>query len=72
MPKAKSDVTVANEGTVWQFLPLTRKGKAWVEENLNLQSWQWLGKTFSVEHRYGESIVNGMRGDGLVVGPQDN
>lgn len=62
------DVRVSNQGTVWVFTPITPEGQDWVDQHLELQGWQWLGgESFAVDHRPAESIVHGMRGDGLVV-----
>ena len=47
--------------------PITEICKDWVKENVNLESWQWLGDSFAVEHRYAVDLVVGMLGEGLVV-----
>lgn len=61
------DVRVSGGGSVFLVTPLSAAGKAWVEEHVHLEDWQWLGKGFGVEHRYIENLVDGMRGDGLSV-----
>ena len=61
------DVRVANHGTISMFTPLTEAAEAWVAEHLQLEDWQYLGKSFSVEHRYARDLATGMQGDGLVV-----
>jgi hypothetical protein len=63
-------VRVTNDGTIWQFRLETPEEKAWVEENVQLEDWQWMGEgTFSVDHRFGPQLVVGMRAEGLEVGP---
>jgi len=67
MSKMKVDVKVRNEGTIWQFFPLTRAAKTWAKEHV--PDAPTLGNTFAVEHRFAPDIVLGMRNDGLVVTP---
>jgi hypothetical protein len=38
-----ADVLVRNEGSVVMLTPKSVEAKAWVDENLGLESWQWLG-----------------------------
>lgn len=61
------DVEVSGSGTMYLVTPLTDAAKQWVEENVPLESWQWLGRSFGVEHRYIGNLVEGMLGDGLNV-----
>jgi hypothetical protein len=65
-----ADVLVRDEGSVIMLTPKSEKAKAWVDENLGLESWQWLGPSFAVEWRYAPDIVQGMMGDGLDVIPE--
>ncbi len=65
--KIKPDVSVANHGSICMIQPLTQAAKDWVEENVPLESWQFMGTAFSCEPRYVDNLVEGMRGDGLVV-----
>jgi hypothetical protein len=61
------DVSVANHGSIFMIQPITQAAKEWVDENVPLEDYQWLGSSFSCEHRYVEDLVAGMQGDGLVV-----
>ncbi len=63
------DVSVANHGSVCVVSALTDAAKAWVEEHVQLESWQmWgAGVTFACEPRYLDNLLDGMTGDGLVV-----
>src|SRR5437867_725929 len=65
--KKRPDVLVRNEGTVFAFCPLTKEAKQWVEENVQLEPWQWLGNTFCVEHRYALGLGQGMKDAGLIL-----
>lgn len=62
------DVKVSNEGSVCLFTLLTESAIQWVEENVSLEGWQWLGKSsFAVEYRFADHLIGGMQGDGLDV-----
>lgn len=63
----KADVSVSNHGTLFLFTPISERAKKWVEENVPLESWQWLGNGFSVEHRYAGNLAEGMKRDGLIL-----
>ena len=64
----KVDVEVYNDGSTFVFKPLTDAAKAWVKENVSLESWQkWAGDSFVVEHRFAENVARGMLEAGLVV-----
>jgi hypothetical protein len=62
-----ADVTTNNEGAVIMFTPESDLGKQWVEDNLDLEPWQWRGNSFSVEPTYVPDILKGMKEDGLKV-----
>ena len=47
--------------------PVSDAAKEWVEENIELEDWQWLGPAFSVDQHCIENLVQGMVGDGLEV-----
>src|ERR1700739_173551 len=64
-----ADVTVRNEGSIIMLTPVSAEGKAWIDENLGLESWQWLGNSCAIEWRYAPDIVHGMMDDGLEVIP---
>lgn len=61
------DFEVSNGGTIFLIRPLTAAAREWVSENLTLESWQWFGGGFAVEHRYVVDIVAGIREAGLEV-----
>jgi len=65
-----ADVLVRNEGSVVMFNPKSAEAKAWVKENLDLESWQWMGNAFAVEWRYAPDVAEGMMGDGLEIAPE--
>jgi hypothetical protein len=48
---------VSDEGTVVFITPVSEEAMQWVDENLNLEAWQWLGSGFGIEHRYADDIL---------------
>jgi hypothetical protein len=64
---AKPDLTVDDRGSMFLLTPISELAKEWVQTNLALEGWQWLGASFAVEHRFVGQLVDGMRADGLRV-----
>jgi hypothetical protein len=54
------DVNIENHGTLFLFRLNTPEVKAWVEENVQVESHQWFGGALAVEHRYAESLAQGI------------
>jgi len=61
------DVLVRNEGTVFVFCPLTERARAWIDENVQTEPWQWFGNALVVEHRYAWGLATGMKEAGFVL-----
>jgi hypothetical protein len=64
---SQSDITVSGGGTVYLFTPETAVASAWLDDNVQLERWHWLGRGFGVEHRYAGALIEGMLTDGLRV-----
>ncbi len=64
---ATADVTVHDGGTIFMFELNTEAARAWVQENVSLEAWQWMGDAFVVEHRYAGGLAEGMIEHGLRV-----
>lgn len=63
------DVSVENLGGSIVFVrPLTDAAREWVNEHVELESWQWMGGAFAVEPRMLEYLLDGMIEDGLKLG----
>ena len=63
------DINVVCQGNVYQFFIVSQDAMEWVEGNLSLEGWQWMGKgSFCVDKHYVDEIVVGLTNDGLVVG----
>lgn len=64
----KPDVEVIDHGTIFTFLAKSSKGKAWIEQNVQVEDWARVGKhNFHADHRPARDIIEGMRAAGLVV-----
>jgi hypothetical protein len=61
------DIEVYNHGSLFIIYPKSPFAKEWVDENVCLEDWQWIGPGFVCEPRYVENLVAGMIGDGLEV-----
>ncbi len=62
-----ADVSTDLQGTIFAFHVNTPAGREWFAENVETESWQWLGNTLGVEPRYAERIVQGLQDAGLTV-----
>lgn len=62
------DFEVEDHGTIVMVRPVSEAAKAWVEENVYLEGWQWFGDAFSCEPRMAGALVDGMVDFGLVQG----
>jgi len=62
------DVMVTPAGSVVRFRLCSPAAHEWVRENVQLESWQWLGvAVFAVDWRYASPIMRGMLDAGLLV-----
>lgn len=62
------DVLVIPDGSVVLFQLLTDAAQAFVSENVQLESWQWLGNSaFACDPRFAPELVRGMVESGLAV-----
>lgn len=65
--RIQADILVTNHGSIVQFWPLTPEATAWADENVQLESWQWMGQTFNMDWRYADPLLTGMSDAGLHV-----
>ena len=52
--------------TVYKLLPLSRKCKKWIKENVSLKDWQ-SPNGIAIEWRYVDDIVEGLEVDGIKI-----
>jgi len=48
--------------------PLTQKCREWIDENVYVESWQWLNGMLAIDHHFIEDIQVGMLEAGYVEG----
>jgi len=62
------DVQIAYCGSVAMVTPRTPEATQWIDENVPLESWQWIGGcSWACEPRYVDQLIEGMQQDGLKV-----
>lgn len=62
-----TDFRIANHGSIVMVEPVTQPAKQWVEDNVQLEGWQWMGPAFSCDPRMVDNLVAGIEADGLSV-----
>lgn len=62
-----NDITVYVDGNFAMLKALTEQGVSWIDDNLESESWQWLGNRLCVDHRYINAIIEGVINDGLSI-----
>jgi hypothetical protein len=65
--RSLADVSIAKEGSIITFTLNTEAAKDWVEDNVQAESWRWMGRSLCVDYRDGAALREGMEDDGLVV-----
>ena len=65
--KKKADVEVGNLGTIWTFLPVSDRGKRWIDDKVQAGDLRWAGDGIVVCHCCAHDLLEEMREDGLEV-----
>jgi len=61
------DMLVRNCGSIWQLFPLSQKATDWINDNVETESWQWMGSSLAVDGRFVGPLLDGARAAGLKV-----
>jgi len=64
------DFTVFSDSphpSIYLLTPHTPAARAWLSENVQAESYQFIGTSLAVEHRYIAEIVQGIRTAGIEV-----
>lgn len=61
------DLTVIWQGSVVAFYPHTELAKGWIADNVESESWQWLGGGLIVDRRFAGDLIQGMLGSGITI-----
>ena len=67
MTNQQPDLRVYNEGTIVQFEPVSEAAKDWIDENVQVEGWKWLGNCLCVEPRDAEALIARMMAEGLTI-----
>jgi hypothetical protein len=63
------DLHVEAHGSVALLTPLTDAERGWVDANLAVEPWQWLGAALAIEPHCVDALVEGAVDAGLEVEP---
>lgn len=58
--------SVIDQGTMVGFYPHSDEAKQFIEENVQAESWQWLGPILWADHRMACDLYTGLQQAGLV------
>lgn len=62
-----SDIELINQGSMIGFRPITDKGKAFIDNNLETEAWQWLGPVLYIDQRMAPKIISAAEDEGLTI-----
>jgi hypothetical protein len=66
-PTAKPDFEVNDMGTVVSITPMNKDAQKHLMGNVKTESWQWMGPSLCVDHRYAEPIIANVQEEGFTV-----
>lgn len=58
---------VTDHGSIVSFQPANEQEYSWMQDNLQTESWQWLGRNLNVDHRFADDIIALMQEEGLAL-----
>lgn len=66
--RVEADVRVSGVGgSICLVTPVSDFAKEWVDENVHIEGWQWLGPSFGVDPRFLDGLLSDMICAGLEV-----
>jgi hypothetical protein len=61
------DVLIGGGGaSITTFTPMSAEAKDWFEENVETETWQWLGESLAVDSRMAMAIIDGLDEAGIT------
>ena len=63
----EADFIVRPHGTVWTFEPNTETAKEFTQNDLDVQSWQWLGPAFGVDKSLVNDLIAALEVEGFTL-----
>ena len=65
--RGHEDFRIENHGSIIAITPMSEAARAWVNENLQTEPWQWLGGSLCVDWRMAEPIFAALNEVGFTV-----
>ena len=62
-----SDFQIADHGSIISIKPVSEAARAWVEENVVSEPWQWLGGALCVDIRCARTLIDEMAAEGFDI-----
>ena len=63
----KADIQIEEYGTISMIQALTKRGKEWVKEHIQFESWQVMCGAIASDPRMAHDVAEGACEDGLSV-----
>lgn len=60
-PRSRLRIEIIDEGSIVCFQPLDAAARAWIDENVWAEPWQWLGGALHVDHRLAGDIIEAIQ-----------
>lgn len=62
------DFEVNDQGSIVLITPMNENASEWMGENVQTESWQWMGPSLGVDHRCAQALLDGIEEEGFTVG----
>lgn len=62
-----ADVELNRQGNIILVQCNSQEAKDWVNDNVNLEPFYWMGDSFPCDQHVVQNIINGMEADGLTI-----
>ncbi len=63
------DFRISDHGSVIGITPLSDLARAWIDENVASEPWQWRGGVLCIEPRCARDLVAGIAAEGFEISP---
>lgn len=62
-----TDIEIINQGSLVGFLPRTNEGANWLNDEVQAEPWQFMGRVLYVDHRMAAPLIEAAIGDGIII-----
>jgi hypothetical protein len=59
----KRNFNICFNGSIVTIQPKTKKASKWIDDNLQLESWQIFGPAIAIDSRFAEDIINAIENE---------